>query len=48
VRKVSDVAKAGISANGVTNFGDVRVLKYLNDAIRKRPARGSTVVGSLI
>ena len=39
---------AGVSANGVTNLGDVRVLKCLNDAIRKRPAGGSTVVGSLI
>ena len=45
-RKVRDIVQAGGGANGVTNFGDIRLLKRLIYADRQRLAGGSIVGGS--
>ena len=46
LRKVRDIVQAGGGANGVTNFGDIRLLERLIYADRQRLAGGSMVGGS--
>ena len=46
LRKVRDIVQTGGGANGVTNFGDIRLLQGLDLCNRQRPAGGSIVGGS--
>ena len=47
LRKVRDIVQSGGGGNGVTNFGDIRVLECLIYQIGSRLAGNSTVGGSL-